>query len=120
MDGTTEVKCELTEEWIGEVFEIEEDARGEINCRETEAEQAVVIVGHEEGTVEKTGLGKHSHNDCRILYAAYVESKMERWKGFKERLLDGWVRRGMPVVEKKKLSRKVMEVYKKFDESRDG
>ena len=56
-----------------------------------------MIVGHEEGTVEKTGLGKHSHNDCRILYATHLESKMEGWIGIKDRLLDGWIRRLMKV-----------------------
>ena len=35
MDGTKEVNCELIEERIWEVFQIEEDARGEINCGET-------------------------------------------------------------------------------------
>ena len=55
----------------GKVVEVE----NKVNWGETEDEQDVVRVGHEEGTVEKTDLCKLSHNDCRILYAAYVGGK---------------------------------------------
>ena len=83
-EGAKKIVCELVEETVrvAEVMESEvlvEGVRGEVEWGETEEEEAVNVVGTEAGAVEKTGCGKLSHNDCRILYAAYVESKMWRW-----------------------------------------
>ena len=48
--------------------------------------------------------GGMCHKDWRILYECYMESRLKvnggTW-GYRERLLDGWVRRGMRVVKRK-------------------
>ena len=58
--------------------------------------------------------GGMCHNDWRILYECYMESRLKvngGTRGYRERLLDGWVRRGMRVVKKKQLARRAIGAW---------
>ncbi len=98
---------------VGEVDEREEGGWGDrVAVEEIIVENVEDIGENVEDIVDARR--KLSHNDCRILYAAYVDSKMEGWKGYKERLLDGWVRRGMQVMDANKLKKRVREAEKRL------
>jgi hypothetical protein len=105
--GETDV---ATDDVLGDVCgvaEVAEDVEaGGMDDRDAEVDAVGEVNGAcEIGVVRRVRMWRHT--DYAVLFEVYQESIVEGMKGWQERMLDGWMRRGMWLEEKRVLIEKL-------------
>jgi hypothetical protein len=88
---------------LGVLSEGDEGGVGDERCEGDEVECG-------EEVIERRRNVKWSNRECRMLWEVYEESRIEGVKGYRERMLDGWVRRGLRIVKVETLVERVKMV----------